>query len=81
MSEARPRATMHIARTAMNNAPAVRAWAESWLKRREREKFLTAEGGTGKEFEKHWRYVRPETMHEGALEAYEAYLSRSDGVS
>jgi hypothetical protein len=80
MSEARPRVTMHIARSAMNNDPEVRAWVESWLKRREREKFFAAEGGTDEEFDKHWRYVRPETMHEGALEAYEAYLSHSDTV-
>jgi hypothetical protein len=73
MSEARPRVTMHSARMAMNNV-------ESWLKRREREKFFAAEGVTDEEFEKHWRYVRPETLHEGALEAYEAYLSQSDGV-
>jgi hypothetical protein len=80
MSEARPRVTMHSARMAMNNDPEVRAWVESWLKRREREKFFAAEGVTDEEFEKHWRYVRPETLHEGALEAYEAYLSQSDGV-
>jgi len=71
---------MHIARTAMNNDPDVRAWVENWLKGREREKYLASEGGTDEAFEKHWRYVRPETLHDGALEAYEAYLSRSDVV-
>jgi hypothetical protein len=25
------------------------------------------------EFEKHWLYVRPERMHEGAVEAVSAY--------
>jgi hypothetical protein len=80
MSERRPRVTMHIARSAMNGDPEVRAWVESWLKRREREKFLATEGATEEGFEKHWRYVKPETMHEGALEAYEAYLSQSGGA-
>lgn len=67
--------TMHMARTAMNNDPAIRAWVEEWLKARERAKYLATDGANADEFERHWRYVKPETMHEGALEAYEAYVA------
>jgi hypothetical protein len=28
---------------------------------------------TDEQFEKHWQYVRPERMHEGAIEAVTAY--------
>lgn len=62
----------------MNNDPEVRAWVEQWLKGREREKYL-AGGGDETLFDKHWLYVRPETMHEGALEGYAAYLDRDAG--
>ena len=62
---------MHMARTAMNQDPKVREWAEQFLKGRER-------GGrphmSDEEFEKHWKYVRPERMHEGAIEAVMAYM-------
>ena len=30
---------------------------------------------TDAEFEKHWLYVRPERMHEGAMEAVAAYTA------
>lgn len=61
---------MHAARTALNNNPEIRKWVENWLKNKERaaEPNLTDE-----EFAKHWLYVRPERMHEGALEAFAAY--------
>jgi hypothetical protein len=61
---------MHAARTALNNDPELRQWVENWLKDKER----TANPNLGdEEFEKHWRYVRPERMHEGALEALSAH--------
>lgn len=66
--------TMHAARSALNNDSALRKWAEQWLKAKERavEASLSDE-----EFEKHWLYVRPERMHEGAIEAVTAYQERS----
>ena len=61
---------MHAARTALNQDSELRKWAEAWLKDKERavETALTDE-----EFAKHWLYVRPERMHEGALDAVAAY--------
>ena len=57
---------MHAARSALNNDPELRQWVENWLKDKER----TANPSlSDEEFEKHWRYVRPERMHEGAMEA------------
>jgi hypothetical protein len=61
---------MHAARMALNRDSELRQWAEQWLKRKERK--VTA-NMTDEEFEKHWLYVRPERMHEGALEAVSAY--------
>ena len=57
---------MHAARTALNHDPELRKWVEGRLKDKERRAQLTM---TDEEFEKHWLYVRPERMHEGALEA------------
>lgn len=62
---------MHAARTAMNQDPKVREWAEQFLKNRER---IGKESMTDEEFDKHWRYVKPERMHEGAIEAVTAYM-------
>lgn len=63
----------HAARTALNQDPEVRKWVEAWLKKKER----TAESTmTDEEFEKHWLYVRPERMHEGAVEGVAAYRDR-----
>ena len=64
---------MHTARTAMNQDPELRKWVEAWLKSKER----TTVTMTDEEFEKHWLYVRPERMHEGAVEALNAYQERS----
>ncbi len=66
--------SMHAARMALNHNEEIRAWAEEWLKAKERvaQAMLTDE-----EFEKHWRYVRPERMHEGAIEAVLAYRQRN----
>jgi hypothetical protein len=55
---------------ALNQDPAVRQWVEQWLKDKER---AVAKGMPDEEFEKHWLYVRPERMHEGAIEGVTAY--------
>ncbi len=60
---------MHEARMALNRDPELRQWVEQWLKSKERAVTATM---TDEEFEKHWLYVRPERMHEGALEAVRA---------
>ena len=65
--------TMHTARTAMNQEPQIREWAENFLKKRER---IGRETMPDAEFDKHWRYVRPERMHEGAVEAVTAYFDQ-----
>jgi len=65
---------MHAARMALNQDPELRQWAEAWLKNKER----AAEPAlTDAEFEKHWLYVRPERMHEGAVEAVAAYRNQN----
>lgn len=67
---------MHAARMALNRNPELRQWAEQWLKSKERTVAATM---TDEEFEKHWLYVRPERMHEGALEAVTAYRQDHEG--
>lgn len=62
--------SMHVARTALNQDPELRAWAEAWLKDKER---AAQPALSEAEFEKHWLYVRPERMHLGAIEAVSAY--------
>jgi hypothetical protein len=64
---------MHAARTALNQDPELRKWVEGWLKNKERLAQVTM---ADEEFEKHWLYVRPEKMHEGALEGVAAYRTR-----
>lgn len=64
----------HTARSAMNNDPDVRAWVEEYLKEKERAAHAEL---SEEEFEKHWRYCKPERMHEGAVEAYSAYQTRN----
>lgn len=76
MAESRPIINMHAARTAVNRNPEIRAWVEQWLKVQERERYLAAGEGTEETFERHWLYISPETMHERALEGYEAYLDQ-----
>lgn len=61
---------MHAARTALNQDSELRKWAEAWLKNKEREVESTM---TDEEFAKHWLYVRPERMHDGAIDAVAAY--------
>jgi hypothetical protein len=63
----------HLARSAMNNDPEVRAWVEEYLKQKERSAQPTL---SDEEFEKHWRYCKPERMHEGASEGVAAYQNR-----
>ncbi|MBC8030221.1 MAG: hypothetical protein H7Z16_08925 [Pyrinomonadaceae bacterium] len=65
---------MHAARSALNNDSNLRKWAEQWLKTNER---AVQESLTDEEFEKHWLYVRPERMHDGAIEAVTAYQQRA----
>jgi len=60
----------HSARMALNQDPELRQWVEEWLKSKER---TVAANMTDAEFEKHWLYVRPERMHEGAIEGVAAY--------
>lgn len=67
---------MHTARMAMNRVPDLREWVEQWLKSKER---ISTTSMTEEEFEKHWLYVRPERMHEGALEALSAYQQQHEG--
>ena len=65
---------MHAARTALNQDNELRKWVEGWLKNKER----TLESAMGdEEFEKHWLYVRPERMHEGAIAGVAAYRDLS----
>jgi 5-formyltetrahydrofolate cyclo-ligase len=66
---------MHAARTALNRDPEVRAWAEQWLKDKER---AVQPAMSDEEFDKHWLYVRPERMHEGAIEAVTAFNAREE---
>jgi hypothetical protein len=67
---------MHAARTALNRNHELRQWAEQWLKNKER---LVVTNMTDEEFDKHWLYVRPERMHEGALDAVAAYDQEHQG--
>ena len=61
---------MHGARTALNQNSEMRDWCENYLKESEKENHREM---TDEEFEKHWRYHRPEIMHAGAAEAVQAY--------
>jgi len=64
---------MHGARTALNQNMEMREWCELFLKERERE---TKPEMSQEEFEKHWKYHKPEIMHAGAAEAVQAYKNR-----
>lgn len=61
---------MHGARTALNHRPEIRQWCEDFLKQKHRR--INA-AMTDEEYEKYWRYHKPEIMHEGAAEAVQAY--------
>ncbi len=64
----------HTARMALNRDARLRQWAEAWLKNKER---TVNAAMTDEAFEKHWLYVRPERMHEGAVEAVAAYQQQN----
>jgi hypothetical protein len=65
---------MHGARTALNTNEDMRAWAENYLKEKTRhEKADLSED----DFEKYWKYHKPEIMHAGASEAVMAYKQRN----
>ena len=64
---------MHGARTALNTNPEIRAWAEQYLKERTREENRDMPDD---EFEKYWKYHKPEIVHAGAADAIQAYKNR-----
>ena len=65
---------MHGARTALNQNREIRDWCEIYLKGKERE---AKPEMSDEEFEKHWRYHKPEIMHAGAAEAVQAFKTRN----
>lgn len=65
---------MHGARTALNQNQEIRDWCEIYLKNQTRE---TKPEMADEEFEKYWRYHKPEIMHAGAAEAMQAYKMRN----
>ena len=64
---------MHGARTALNAIPEMREWAENYLKEKSRGENASM---TDEEFEKYWKYHKPEIIHAGAAEAAMAYKER-----
>lgn len=66
---------MHGARTALNQKPEIREWAEQYLKNKARQE---NEEMSDEEFEKYWKYHKPEIMHAGAAEAIQAYKTRTE---
>lgn len=73
----RPEITMHFARMSLNRNAEMREWAENWVKAKEREAHSEM---SEEEFAKHWLYVRPERMHEGAIDAVSAYYSQHENI-
>ena len=65
---------MHGARTALNQNMEMREWCELFLKEKERH---AKPEMSDEEFEKHWKYHKPEIMHAGAAEAVTAYKTRN----
>jgi hypothetical protein len=63
---------MHGARSALNTIPEMREWAENYLKEKTRGENPAM---TVEEFEKYWKYHKPEIMHAGAAEAVEKWKS------
>jgi hypothetical protein len=64
---------MHGARSALNANPEIRAWVEDFLKQKTRGENPAM---SDEEFEKYWRYHKPEIVHAGAAEAVQAYKNR-----
>lgn len=65
---------MHGARTAMNRSQEIRDWTEQFLKNKTRTENAEM---SDEEFEKYWKYHKPEIMHAGAAEAIQAYKERN----
>lgn len=61
---------MHGARTALNKDENIRAWAEKYLKEKARNENTQM---SEEEFEKYWKYHKPEIIHAGAAEAMAAW--------
>ena len=66
---------MHGARTALNRDMDTRTWAENYLKEKTRAENTSM---TDEEFEKYWKYHKPEIMHAGAAEAMAAWRGRGE---
>lgn len=64
---------MHGARSALNANPEIRAWAENFLKEKTRGENPEM---SEEEFEKYWKYHKPEIIHASAAEAIQAYKAR-----
>lgn len=64
---------MHGARTALNKNQEIRDWAEQYLKNKTRQEMGEM---SDEEFEKYWKYHKPEIIHAGAAEAMQAYKTR-----
>ena len=64
---------MHGARSALNTNADIRAWAENYLKEKKRGENSSM---SEEEFEKYWKYHKPEIVHAGAAEAMEAWRNR-----
>ena len=64
---------MHGARSALNTIPEMREWAEQYLKEKTRGENTQM---SDEEFEKYWKYHKPEIIHAGAAEAAAAFRSR-----
>ena len=65
---------MHGARTALNTIPEMREWAEQYLKEKTRGENTQM---SDEEFEKYWKYRKPEIIHAGAAEALESWKSEN----
>jgi len=61
---------MHGARTALNKDMDIREWAENYLKEKTRTENTSM---SDEEFEKYWKYHKPEIIHAGAAEAMAAW--------
>ena len=64
---------MHGARSALNANPEIRAWVENFLKEKARDENSQM---SEEEFEKYWKYHKPEIVHAGAAEAVQAYKTK-----
>ena len=67
---------MHGARTALNTKPEMREWAENYLKEKTRAEMPEL---SDEDFEKYWKYHKPEIIHAGAAEAMDAFRRQRKG--